>query len=130
MSRVTNLLYEKENGRVATDLISLCLFCNVPLIVSICVLLTTVLPANSLWPVNMALLVHVKPGQGSGILPVKTETNVCSNLNAIQNLQGINTFSLCNFPNADYIPDVKEDVGAWFRSMRGVRHTYLDGYID
>ena len=78
----------------------------------------------------MAVLVHVKPGQGAGILPVKAGTTVYSNLNAIRNLHGINTFSLRNFPNVDYIPDVKEDVRTWFRSMRGVRHTHLDGYIN
>ena len=78
----------------------------------------------------MAVLVHLKPGQGVGILPVRAGTNVYSNLNAIGNLQGTNAFSLRDFPNADYIPDVKEDVGTWFRSMRGARHTHLDGYIN
>ena len=51
----------KEKMAVATDLISLCLFCNVSLTVSISVLLTTVLPANSLWPVSSCSGKHGSP---------------------------------------------------------------------
>ena len=79
----------------------------------------------------MALLVHVKQDQGDGMLPVKAGTNVShSNLSAVHNLQGIAAFSLRNFPNADYVPEVKEDVRTWFRTMRGVRHSHLDGYMN
>ena len=111
------------------------MFSNVSLTVSIYVLLTIVLPANSLWPISSC------SGKHGGARSPKTRPrcrdssrkgrNKCLfKLKCHRKSAGNNAFSLRDFPNADYIPDVKEDVGTWFRSMRGARHTHLDGYIN
>ena len=75
------------------------------------------------------IVIHVKPNTPIGVLPVKDDTSVYSNIRAIENVNGAAPYSLRNFPQRENVELAKEDVRSWFGDMRGVAHRHLDGYV-
>lgn len=75
------------------------------------------------------VLMHIKANTGVGVLPVKDGTRIYSDIRAVQNVNGVESFSLRNFPQLDNIEYVKKRVLTWFEGMRGIAYGHLDSYI-